>query len=84
LNAFALIVVETPIVIGAEYAALEQNADVLLFGHTHEAYYECMEPGNGKALHVMNPGSCGYGWQPSYGRIVLDKGVIQEIGCHKI
>ena len=68
----------------AEYAALEQNADVLLFGHTHEAYYECMEPGNGKALHVMNPGSCGCGWSPSYGRIVLDKGVIQQIGCHKI
>ena len=44
-------------------AAREQNADILLFGHTHQAvtdYYE--------GLHIMNPGSCcGYG--ASYGYI---------------
>ena len=68
----------------AEYAALEQNADVLLFGHTHEAYCERMEPGNGKTLYVMNPGSCGCGWPPSYGRIVLDQGRILEITTQKI
>lgn len=55
------------------YAAREEQADVLLFGHTHEPYYERVETGGGKTLHVMNPGSCGYGW-PSYGRILLDPG----------
>lgn len=66
------------------YAALEQKADVLLFGHTHEAYYACTDAGGGRQLHVLNPGSCGYGWRPSYGKIILEAGSIQEIGYHKI
>lgn len=67
----------------AEYAALEKNADVLLFGHTHEAYYACEELG-GRRLHVLNPGSSGYGWEPSYGRIVADRGTIREIAYFKV
>lgn len=36
------------------YAALEAEADLLLFGHTHrpECFYE-------RGLWVMNPGACG-------------------------
>lgn len=36
------------------YAALESEADLLLFGHTHrpECFYE-------RGLWVMNPGACG-------------------------
>lgn len=66
------------------YAAREQNADLLLFGHTHEAYYERAELGGGRCLHVLNPGSCGYGYPPSYGRILLETGRVQEIGYYKI
>jgi putative phosphoesterase len=68
----------------AEYAALEQNADVLLFGHTHEAYYECMNKGTERELHVMNPGSCGYSWRPSYGRILLEPGRKPKFSLEKI
>ena len=66
------------------YAAREQNADLLLFGHTHEAYYERAELGGGRCLHILNPGSCGYGYPPSYGRILLETGRVQEIGYYKI
>lgn len=38
------------------YAAREQQADILLFGHTHRA--ECFREG---ALWVMNPGAAGTG-----------------------
>ena len=68
----------------AIYAAREQDAEILLFGHTHEAYYECAELGGDRQLHILNPGSCGYGWQPSYGKIRLEAGAIQEIGYYKI
>jgi len=36
------------------HAALEKNADVILFGHTHEAYHQ----DDGQIL-IMNPGSIG-------------------------
>ena len=45
----------------AIYAALEQDAKILLFGHTHHA--ECFEE---KGLWAMNPGAAGNG---SYGLI---------------
>ena len=67
----------------AVYAAREQNADVLLFGHTHEAYYECMQAGE-KALYLLNPGSCGCGCRPSYGKILLDRDRITQIGYFRI
>lgn len=51
----------------AVWAAREQGADILLFGHTHVPY--CQEV---DGLWVMNPGSCrGYG--ASYGVILLEK-----------
>ena len=53
------------------YAAREQGADILLFGHTHMPmtdYYE--------GLHIMNPGSC-CGYFASYGVIdITPKGDI--------
>lgn len=68
----------------AVYAAREQDADVLLFGHTHEAYCESTDGPGGRSFHLLNPGSCGYGWQPSYGRIVIEANEIKEIAYHKI
>lgn len=52
-------------------AAREEKADILLFGHTHNAltYYE-------DGLNVLNPGSCS-GYMASYGYIdITDKGDI--------
>ncbi len=52
-------------------AAREEKADILLFGHTHNAmtYYE-------DGLNMMNPGSC-HGYMASYGFIdITDKGDI--------
>lgn len=48
------------------YAALEQDAQILLFGHTHHA--ECFEE---KGLWVLNPGAAGLG---SYGVLELHEG----------
>lgn len=53
----------------AIYAALEQEANILLFGHTHRA--ECFEE---KGLWAMNPGAAGTG---SYGIITIDNGSFQ-------
>lgn len=48
-------------------AALEQRADLLLFGHTHEAL--CTREG---PLWILNPGSIRGGFLPTYGVIELD------------
>lgn len=53
----------------AIYAALEQEASVLLFGHTHRA--ECFQE---KGLWAMNPGAAGSG---HYGVIETDHGTFQ-------
>ena len=53
------------------YAAKEQGADILLFGHTHMPMTDCDE-----GLHIMNPGSCA-GYFASYGYIdITEKGDI--------
>lgn len=53
------------------YAAQEQQADVLLFGHTHRAMTDYVD-----GLYMMNPGSC-RGYDASYGYIdITDKGDI--------
>lgn len=43
------------------YAAQEQNADIVLFGHTHRPLYQYMRPGadgmTERAIHLCNPGS---------------------------
>ena len=49
----------------AIYAAREQQADLLLFGHTH--YAECFQEG---PLWVLNPGAARNG---SYGIITLSQ-----------
>lgn len=52
------------------YAAMEANAQVALYGHTHCAYCQVH---NG--LWLMNPGSCkGYG--ASYGLIEIENGSV--------
>lgn len=53
------------------HAALVENADILLFGHTHRA--ECYQD---QGLWIMNPGACGP--KGSYGVIQLSDG---EIRC---
>lgn len=49
--------------------ARKANADILLFGHTHQAYCEQLD-----GLWVMNPGAS----RRSYGTILLDRG---EVRC---
>lgn len=38
------------------YAAMEKNADVVVFGHTHIPFYEKVD-----GMHVINPGSITFG-----------------------
>ena len=49
------------------YAAMENDADILLFGHTHIAYKD-----SGLGMEIMNPGSIGKGIKRSYGVITID------------
>ena len=49
------------------YAALEENADVVLFGHTHEPFRD-----KTMGMLLLNPGSIGPTTRPSYGLILLD------------
>ena len=65
--------------------AVRSEADLLLFGHTHEPYAEVLTAGTTymgiripKTLYVMNPGSLSLG---SFGRIVLNnKGILMSFG----
>lgn len=59
----------------AIYAAMEAEADVLLYGHTH---IPAQEELNG--LIVLNPGSCGYESRPTYGFFLIENGIIQGWG----
>ena len=53
------------------YAAREPKADILLFGHTHQAVTEYDD-----GLYIMNPGSC-HGYYATYGIIdITPKGDI--------
>jgi len=54
------------------YAAMEADADILLFGHTHIAYKD-----SGLGMEIMNPGSIGRGVRPSYGVITIDGNVVK-------
>ncbi|MBQ5467423.1 MAG: metallophosphoesterase [Oscillospiraceae bacterium] len=55
------------------YAAREQRADFLLYGHTHEAHDE-QEQG----LHILNPGACGYGPYPTCAVVTIEGGVCKS------
>ena len=45
----------------------EIGADLVLFGHTHNAYDGWEKTGSGKEIRFFNPGSVGLGYPPSYG-----------------
>ena len=43
------------------------GADLVLFGHTHNAFDGWERSGSGKEIRFFNPGSVGLGYPPSYG-----------------
>ena len=53
-------------------AALEADADVVLFGHTHEPFRDYT-----MGMHVLNPGSIGPTTRPSYGLIRTGGGRVE-------
>ena len=57
----------------AVYAAEENGADILLYGHTHVAKDTVINLESGKSIRVFNPGSVGRGYPSSYGIIEIDK-----------
>lgn len=52
------------------YAALEQEADVVLFGHTHQPFVDIR-----KGIVMLNPGSIGSGGRHTYGTLTFRDGV---------
>ena len=63
----------------AVYAAMEAQAQVLLYGHTHIAHQDTV---NG--IHILNPGACGICHQPSYGFFILEKGQLLDRGIRTL
>ena len=53
------------------YAAMEQKADVFLFGHTHRIFSETRS-----GVAMLNPGSIGDSRYPTYGILEISKGKI--------
>ena len=51
------------------YAALEQDAKVVLFGHTHRPFQDWS-----LGMEILNPGSVGYGPRPSYAVLTIEDG----------
>ncbi len=51
------------------YAALEDEADILLFGHTHIPMQD-----HDLGMDILNPGTVGESYCPTYGLIVIDGG----------
>jgi len=49
------------------YAALEADARIVLFGHTHVPCHQRVW-----GMEMVNPGSIGYGAHPSYAVLTLD------------
>lgn len=64
----------------AVYAAEENKADILCFGHTHEALLEEADYG----LMILNPGAVGYSWRPTYGCIDLEPGKKRQISIQPV
>lgn len=54
-----------------EYAAMEREANIVLYGHTHCPHCEEL-----KGLWIMNPGACNK-YDPSYGIIEIQDGLPQ-------
>ena len=59
----------------AVYAAMEEKADVLLYGHTHVADQQEIH-----GIKLLNPGSCGYSFPSTYGFFLIENGKIQSWG----
>lgn len=57
----------------AIYAAEENEADILLYGHTHTKMDTVAYLDNGRRIRVFNPGSVGRGYPSSYGIIEIDR-----------
>lgn len=56
------------------YAAKEQNADILLYGHTHKAVSDYND-----GMYILNPGSCN-GYDASYAYIdITPSGIMTNI-----
>ena len=53
-------------------AALDVEADILLYGHTHKPDNQTVQSGD-RNLLIFNPGSVGSGYHPSYGVIDIPK-----------
>ena len=56
-------------------AARENKADVLLYGHTHQAFTDYED-----GLHILNPGSLSRGGHPSYGLLdITPQGILPHV-----
>ena len=67
---------------GIKGLAVDHNADLVLFGHTHQAMEKYISTDEG-GYYLFNPGSIGggYGIKPSYGVInITDKGILLSHG----
>lgn len=66
---------------GAISHALSLDADILLYGHTHEAVCKTfVSDDTGHELYILNPGTVGATAQPTYGMLLLsDDGIKAEI-----
>ena len=67
---------------GVKKLAVDHNADIILFGHTHQMLEKYISTDDG-GYYLFNPGSVGggYGNSPSYGVInITDKGVLLSHG----
>lgn len=67
---------------GAIAMARRLDADVLLYGHTHEPYEGCDTQGE-KPLYIMNPGSIGesFDGRPHYGILdIRENGILLSHG----
>lgn len=49
------------------YAALEKEADAVLFGHTHKPYVDIV-----RGVVMLNPGTVGNGRRSTYGTLIFE------------
>jgi len=56
---------------GAVDYAAAKGADVLLYGHTHEAFDETLDASDGTSVRVINPGSAGDWFSASFALLEL-------------
>lgn len=54
--------------------AIDEGADVLLFGHTHCCEDATLDGSFDGHVRIINPGSCGKGLYPTYALINIERG----------